>query len=149
MALLKSWSTPGRSIGRAGGMNVEDRATQMLGEAMPGARGPSPMRSLPQYELGGMREDLAMQDAPLEEQLAFAARSLQERAGGNVGRAGIDLADQAALNQAGVRAGNLAAGKPQGYAPSPRMGTDDPRGTQQFRNQYMRAIQGLLSSLQG
>lgn len=146
MGLLRSRSTPGRAAGRGMGPNVEDRATQFLGEAMPGARGPQRERSLPQYDQGGMREDMFMQGQPLEEQLAFAARQLQERAMADVGQSGVDLGDHAALRQAGVRAGNLAAGKPQGYAPSPRMGTDDPRMGQQYRNQFDRAIQGLLAA---
>lgn len=144
MALLSSRSTPGRASGRGMGPNIADKAGEMLAAAMPGAR--LPRQSLPMMDPGGMREALSLQHAPLEEQAAFAARGLQGQIDGQIGQAGVNLADHAALRQAGVMASNEAAGKPQGYAPSPRMGTDDPRGSQQFRNQFERAIQGLLAA---
>jgi hypothetical protein len=143
MALLKSFSTPGRGIGRSMGPNIEDRATAMLADAMPQAR--LPRRDLPgPYDVGGTREHLLMEHAPPEQQADFAARALQGRIDQQIGQTGVDLDEHAALRQAQVMAGNQSHGKAMGYARAPAMGTDDPRGTQQFRNQFQRAIQGLM-----
>lgn len=108
--LLKSFSTPGRSIGRAAGPNIADRAQQLLadaqGQAMPVRGGYSP------------------------------AEALRAQVQQQVGQSGVDLAEHAALRQAAALANNAEMGKAADYGPEPRQ--VDPRLTVQFRNEMAR-----------
>jgi len=93
---------------------------------------------------GSVRHELEMASAKPEQQLGFAADALWDRVRQQIGQSGVDLGEHARLRQAAVHAGNLAGGKPQGFERSGLRGTDDPRYSQQYRNQRDRALSALM-----
>jgi len=121
--MFKSFSTPGRGERSRGDAflnpNIEQRATQLLAEAQPGARGPSASRYLPDAR-----------------RPPSAADALRDQVQSQIGASGVDLAEHAALRQAAARANNAGMGKVADYGPEPR--PVDPRLTVQFRNEMGR-----------
>lgn len=144
MALLKSRSTPGRLRPSALAPTPNEELAGLVDSAMPGARFQRMDPMAPLTGPGSVRHELEMASAKPEQQLGFAADALWDRVRQQIGQSGVDLGEHARLRQAAVHAGNLAAGKPQGFERSGLRGTDDPRYSQQYRNQRDRALSALM-----
>lgn len=136
MALLKSYSTPGRLRQGALASTPDQDMAGVIDGAMPGARfgRADPLAGL--MGPGSFRHDAEMAMAKPEAQLRHAADALWGRVRSQVGQSGVDLGEHARLRQAAVHAGNLAGGRPQGYA------SDDPHSVSPY--QIQRAFKALV-----
>lgn len=71
MGLLKSRSTPGRSIGRAMGPNIAERAQSLMGDTAVGENPADALRAMVQSQVGQSGVDLA-EHAALRQAAALA-----------------------------------------------------------------------------